>query len=99
MYLWDTNIVIYYLQRQFTAPAEEFIDTCIQEARPAISAISEIELLCWRTPQKKEIKVLQSFIQDCLVIELEQSIKQKKLLKFGKQQASNCLMLSLPPLP
>lgn len=45
-YLWDTNIVIYYLQQQFPPDAEKFIDTILQDSPPSISVISEIELLC-----------------------------------------------------
>jgi hypothetical protein len=30
-YLWDTNIVIYYLQQQFTPSAEKFIDSILPE--------------------------------------------------------------------
>lgn len=51
-YLWDTNIVIYYLQQQFPKNTETFIDNLIKEQRPIISAITEIELLCWKTPLK-----------------------------------------------
>ena len=41
-YLWDTNTVIYYLQQQFPPVAEKFMDSLINEARPIISAITEI---------------------------------------------------------
>lgn len=76
-YIWDTNIVIYYLQKQFSSSAEKFIDDTLKEARPAISAITEIELLCWKTATKKDLEVLHSFIDDVVVIELEHSIKMK----------------------
>lgn len=76
-YLWDTNIVIYYLQQQFSPNAEKYIDSLLLKSRPVISAITEIELLCWKTKSKKDIQVLQSFISDSFVIELEQTIKNK----------------------
>jgi predicted nucleic acid-binding protein len=38
-YLWDTNVVIYYLQQQFPAKAEAFIDKVIATQQPIISAI------------------------------------------------------------
>jgi len=76
-YLWDTNIVIYYLQQQFSPNAEKYIDSLLLKSRPVISAITEIELLCWKTTSKKDIQVLQSFISDSFVIELEQTIKNK----------------------
>ncbi len=76
-YIWDTNTVIYFLQQQFPPPAEKFMDNLINEARPVISAITEIELLCWKSATEKDIEVLQNFIEDALVIELEQLIKYK----------------------
>jgi predicted nucleic acid-binding protein len=76
-YLWDTNIVIYYLQQQFPLSAEQFMDDLLRNERPAISAITEIELLCWKTASEKDLEVLYNFINDALVIELEQPIKLK----------------------
>ncbi len=76
-YIWDTNTVIYYLQQQFPPTAEEFIDNLLKEARPCISTITEIELLCWKTASEKDLEVLHDFINDALVIELERSIKLK----------------------
>ena len=74
-YLWDTNIAIYYLQQQFPPEAEKFMDLILKESQPCISAITEIELLCWKTSTKNDVVVLNSFINDATVIELEQPIK------------------------
>jgi len=74
-YLWDTNTVIYYLQSQFPQNAERFMDGVLKETRPIISAITEIELLCWKTATTNDIKVLKKFIGDAYVIELEQPVK------------------------
>lgn len=74
-YIWDTNTIIYYLQQQFPPSAEKLMDNLINEARPVISAITEIELLCWKSATEKDLEVLHNFIDDALVIELEQSIK------------------------
>jgi hypothetical protein len=76
-YLWDTNTAIYYLQQQFPHAAEKFIDNLLIEEQPSISAITEIELLCWKTTTDKDLDVLHNFINDALVIELEQAIKIK----------------------
>ena len=76
-YLWDTNTAIYYLQQQFPTSAEKFIDDLLKEESPTISVITEIELLCWKTATEKDLDVLNGFIKDALVIELEQSIKLK----------------------
>lgn len=76
-YLWDTNTAIYYLQQQFPPAAEKFIDELLAEAPPAISAITEIELLCWKAATEKDLEVLHNFISDALIIDLEQPIKIK----------------------
>lgn len=76
-YLWDTNTAIYYLQQQFPPDAEKFMDDLVKDEQPVISAITEIELLCWKTTTKKDLDVLHNFINDALVIELEQPIKLK----------------------
>ncbi|MDP2336179.1 MAG: type II toxin-antitoxin system VapC family toxin [Bacteroidota bacterium] len=76
-YLWDTNTAIYYLQQQFSPSAEKFIDELLINESPIISAITEIELLCWKTATEKDLEVLNGFISDVLVIELEQVIKLK----------------------
>lgn len=76
-YLWDTNTAIYYLQQQFPPAAEKFIDELLKVEQPIISAITEIELLCWKTTSEKDLAVLHSFINDTLVIELERPIKLK----------------------
>ena len=39
--------------------------------------ITEIELLCWKTPTQKDIEVLHNFINYALVFELEKEIKLK----------------------
>jgi predicted nucleic acid-binding protein len=76
-YLWDTNTAIYYLQQQFPPAAEKFMDDLVKDEQPVISAITEIELLCWKTANEKDLEVLHNFINDALVIELEQPIKLK----------------------
>jgi predicted nucleic acid-binding protein len=76
-YLWDTNTAIYYLQQQFPPASEKFMDRLLTEAQPCISAITEIELLCWKAATEKDIDVLHNFINDALVIELERPIKLK----------------------
>jgi predicted nucleic acid-binding protein len=77
MYLWDTNTAIYYLQQQFPPVVLQFIDNLLKQERPAISAITEIELLCWKTDNENDLEILRNFISDCSVIELEQEIKHK----------------------
>jgi hypothetical protein len=96
-YLWDTNTAIYYLQQQFPPGAEQFIDDLLKDEQPVISAITEIELLCWKTATEKDLEVLHSFINDALVIELEQPIKllnKKSILKFELTKFTFCIAIT-----
>ncbi|MBX2894319.1 MAG: type II toxin-antitoxin system VapC family toxin [Cyclobacteriaceae bacterium] len=74
-HLWDTNTVIYDLQQQFPPRAESFIDQLITQSNPAISAITEIELLSWKAAKEADLKLIQNFIHDSWVFELDQSVK------------------------
>lgn len=76
-YLWDTNTVIYYLQQHFPPAAEKFIDDLLKDELPIISAITEIELLCWKAATQKDLEILHNFIHDAVILELDQSIKIK----------------------
>jgi predicted nucleic acid-binding protein len=76
-YIWDTNTAIYFLQQQLSPEAEKFIDTILQDYTPVISAITEIELLCWKTATENDLRILHSFINDSLVIEMDKAIKLK----------------------
>ncbi len=74
-YLWDTNIVIYYLQNQFSSNAEKYIDSIVLENIPSISVITEIELLSWKNASKKDTLIIKQFINDSYVFELDPEIK------------------------
>lgn len=76
-YLWDTNTVIYFLQKQFSQSAEDFIDNILKDSPPAISVITEIELLCWKSDNQKDLAILHDFIDNAKVFELEKDIKLK----------------------
>jgi len=60
-YLWDTNTVIYFLQKQFPEAVEKFVDSTLEHSSPAFSAITEIELLCWKTDNANDLQVLYNF--------------------------------------
>jgi predicted nucleic acid-binding protein len=76
-YLWDTNTAIYYLQKLFPPSAEQFMDSILQDYQPSISAITEIELLCWKAANEEDLAVLTNFIEDSVIFELEKDIKLK----------------------
>jgi len=90
-HLWDTNTAIYYLQQQFPPPAEKFIDEVLEDSDPAISVVTEIELLCWKTPTDKDVEILHDFINDTLVFELEKDIKLKTAeIRKAQNQVAGC---------
>ena len=65
------------MQKQFPVNAEKYIDNRLKSFPPSMSAITEIELLCWKTATKSDVKTLQDFIDDTYVFELEKDIKIK----------------------
>jgi predicted nucleic acid-binding protein len=76
-YLWDTNAVVYYLQNNFSETGQGLMNNIINTYQPAMSAITEIELLCWKTIATNDKIVLIDFISDSVVFELEHEIKLK----------------------
>lgn len=78
-YLWDTNIVIYFLQSHLNKEAETFIDSILAVSDPSISVISEMELRCWKHASVSEMDILNHFIRNATVIELEKEIKDKAI--------------------
>lgn len=77
-YLWDINTAIYYLQRQFPPSAEQFMDSILKEFQPCISAITEIELLCWKTGNENDLEVLNSFISDSIILNWKRRLRLKR---------------------
>jgi predicted nucleic acid-binding protein len=76
-YLWDTNIAVYYLQQHLPSKAEKLIDEMLEINTPRLSVISEIELLCWKMASEKDIKIINAFLMEVYIIELEKDIKLK----------------------
>jgi predicted nucleic acid-binding protein len=62
---------------KYPPSAEQFVDSILQDFQPTISAITEIELLCWKTASENDLVVLRDFIEDCVVFELDKDIKLK----------------------
>ena len=78
-YLWDTNAVVHYLQKNLPEPEQKLMGNIINSYQPAISIITEIELLCWKAATEKDIAVINNFISDSMVYQLNQSIKLKTI--------------------
>ncbi len=78
-YLWDTNTVIYYLQKNFSDEVQASLNIVINTYKPAISVITEIELQCWKAATSNDLAILKSFVADCVVFELDTSVKSKTI--------------------
>jgi len=78
-YIWDTNAVVHYLQKLYPLAGQEFINKVALNYQPVISIITEIELLCWKTATENDIAVLNTFISNSVIYELDQSIKLKTI--------------------
>jgi predicted nucleic acid-binding protein len=78
-YIWDTNIVIYYLEQAFRLSGEELIDSIIDNYQPCISIITEIELLCWKSATENDLILLNNFISNSVVYDLDQNVKFKAI--------------------
>ena len=71
------------------------MDSTWADSQPAISAITEIELLCWKTTIEKDQEVLHNFIADAWVFELEKDSK----LKTAELRRAHKDPCSLNPAP
>lgn len=78
-YLWDTNTIIYYLQKNFDDANQERMSDIINNHQPSISSITQIELLCWRSATEHDTIILNDFICDSVIFELDNEIKFKTI--------------------
>jgi len=69
--LWDTNIVIYFLSGQLP-DSSGLLESY---GMPAISSITEIELLSWQTESDSDREVLNVFLSQCEILDLLGEIK------------------------
>ncbi|MBN8720951.1 MAG: type II toxin-antitoxin system VapC family toxin [Sediminibacterium magnilacihabitans] len=69
-YLMDTNAVIDYLSNKLPANASDLLDLGELE----ISVITRIELLAWRNADKQQLAVLEEFISNVTVWNLDEPI-------------------------
>jgi hypothetical protein len=79
-YLWDTNAVVHYLQKNLPEAQQKLMGNIINTYQPAISIITEIELLCWKGANENDSAVISSFISDSMVYQLNQKVNGKLLM-------------------
>lgn len=70
-YVWDTNAVVHYLQQQYPPAGEKFINKIALNYQPVISIITEMELLCWKTVAEGDLVILNNFISNSIIYELD----------------------------
>ena len=74
-FLIDTNIVIYTLGNQLSPDAASFIRTI----HPAISVITQIELLGWRGLTERDVIPLQYFVSHAVIYSMDGSVVQQTI--------------------
>lgn len=72
-YLFDTNILIYFLAGKLPEDVKKQIEN-ILETSFYISVITKLEILGWRGHTEKTFKETKSFIEDAVIIGLEDEI-------------------------
>jgi predicted nucleic acid-binding protein len=86
----DTNIVLYLLR------GDQVLSELLYQRKLYLSFISQLELLAFKgitTTQSSEIK---KFIQDCIVIDINDEIKQEviSIRKNSKLKLPDCIVLA-----
>jgi predicted nucleic acid-binding protein len=69
-YLIDTNAVIDYLDNKLPANAAAMLD----EEELEISVITRMELLAWRNADSQQLSVLNDFISNTVVWDLDEPV-------------------------
>ncbi len=72
-YLFDTNILIYFLAGKLPEDVKKQIEN-ILETSFYISVITKLEILGWRGHTEKTFKETKSFIEEAVIIGLEDEI-------------------------
>lgn len=67
----DTNIILYLLGGDLT------IAELLNGKQIYISFITQLELLGYSKTTKKELKIIQEFIDQCVIIDINDEIKEK----------------------
>ena len=68
--LLDSNIVLYLLN------GEETLIPLLEDKQLYLSFITQLELLSFPEISEKEINKIESFIQECIIIEMSSTIKE-----------------------
>jgi predicted nucleic acid-binding protein len=69
-FLLDTNIILYMLN------GDETLADFLYQRNLYVSFITEMELLSYRKITEKEHTSIQNFLQECIVVEMNNTIKE-----------------------
>ena len=67
----DTNIVLYLLA------GDKTLATLLEEKNLYLSFVTQLELLGYEGLKKKDEKIINAFIRDCTVIDINTAIKKE----------------------
>jgi predicted nucleic acid-binding protein len=77
-FLLDTNTVIYYTKDNLPENAADFLSEQILKG-VFLSVISEIELLGWQFPSIETEAIMETFINDCIIVKLSRAVVLKTI--------------------
>ncbi|MCK9400676.1 MAG: type II toxin-antitoxin system VapC family toxin [Bacteroidales bacterium] len=76
----DTNIILYLLN------GDETLAELLNGKQLYISFITQLELLSYPKNSRKDIKIIQEFIEQCIIIDINEEIKDIVIDLKKKQQ-------------
>ncbi|WP_163329242.1 type II toxin-antitoxin system VapC family toxin [Desulfurobacterium thermolithotrophum] len=77
-YLFDTNILIYFLAGKLPENVVEEIENILEQSF-YISVITKLEILGWKGHTEETFKETKSFIENAVIIGLEDKIVDKSI--------------------
>lgn len=94
----DTNIILYLLA------GDKTLSSFLQDKEGYVSVITELELIGFPDISVKELKQVKSFLEDCIIIDINEEIKsiyttlrKQYRLKLGDASAAaTAIYLDLP---
>jgi len=86
----DTNIVLYLLN------GDQVLSELLNQKKLYLSFISQLELLGFRGITAKQQTEINKFIQECIVIDINEEIKKEVILlrKKTKLKLPDCIVLA-----
>jgi predicted nucleic acid-binding protein len=79
MYLLDTNTIIDYLKGSLPAGGMLMVSN-VADTDPAMSVISKIELLGFRTPAQNEEALAEAFVEGSMIFNLTEDIINQTII-------------------